>query len=324
MSSSKVIAKSENTILIAGSNSRKLANSIGIYNNLPVLQHKITHFVNSEMKITLPFKLEKNTKVWIVQSTSNPANDNLIELMLLVDTLKLEKINDINVIIPYFGYSRQDKQHLKGECMSMKMITNILKNLGVKRVITCDIHNEEVLKRLNLDVQDQTTLITMAKKIYASLNLDQESESEYIVASPDQGGIFRSNLFAKGFFRDPKNCKTVSVKKERELSKIHYSKAVELYGKIDKPNLIIIDDVSTSGQTILNAIELCKANNVQKIYVVIVHADFAKGVVEKFENHDLIQKIYTTNTIEKPIEDLDWYNIVKVIDVADCIDLNQS
>jgi ribose-phosphate pyrophosphokinase len=322
MSSSPSSKKNHNTVIIAGSNSRRLANSLGSINDLPVLQHKITHFANSEIKITLPYKLEKGTKVWIVQSTSNPANDNLMELMLLVDTLKIHKIDDINVFIPYFGYSRQDKEHLKGECMSLKMISNILKSLGVKRAITCDIHNDEVLPKLSLNMQDQTSLSVLAQKIYKDLNLNPESESEFIVASPDQGGIFRSNLFAKSFFQNPRNCKTVSVKKERELSKIHYSRAIELYGKIDKPNLIIIDDVSTSGNTILNAIELCKANNVEAVYVVIVHADFSQGVVEKFENYDLIQKLYTTNTIEKPIEDLDWYHKVKTIDIAECIDLS--
>ena len=308
-----------NTVIIAGSNSRRLANSIGYINNCPVLQHKITHFVNSEMKVALPFKLDPESIVWIVQSTSNPANDNLMELMLLVDTLKVHKIKNINVIIPYFGYSRQDKAHIKGECMSMKMITNLLKSLGVRQIITCDIHNAEVLPSLSLPIADQSTLGVMATEIYKYLKLDLNTEKDFIIGSPDQGGIFRCDTFASNFYQDSNNTKTVSVKKERELSKIHYSVAVELYGKIDRPNLILIDDVSTSGGTILNAIELCQSNQVQNVYVVIVHADFARGVVEKFENNNIIQKVFTTNTIEKPVEDLDWYQKVKVIDVASCI-----
>jgi ribose-phosphate pyrophosphokinase len=305
-----------NSIILAGSNSRRLAYSIGNTFNLPVLQHKITHFVNSEMKITIPFRLDSDTQVWLVQSTSNPANDNLMELMLLVDTLKLEGITDINVIIPYFGYSRQDKRHLAGECLSMRMITNILQNLGVKQILTCDIHNPVVLEGLNLKVTNQTTLGVMAKNIYKDLKLNIETEKDFIIASPDQGGIFRCEDFAKNFYTDQTNIKTVSVTKERELTTVHFSHAVELHGDIDRPNLIIIDDVSTSGRTILNAIELCKSNKVSEVYVVIVHADFAKGVLEKFENHDLIKKVYTSNTIEKPVEDLDWFGKVKVIDIA--------
>jgi ribose-phosphate pyrophosphokinase len=311
-----------NSVILAGSNSRRLAYSIGNTFNLPVLQHKITHFINSEMKITLPFRLDSDTKVWLVQSTSNPANDNLMELMLMVDTLRLEGITDINVVIPYFGYSRQDKQHLSGECLSMKMITNILMNLGVQQIVTCDIHNANILEGLNLKVKDQSTLGVMATQIYEDLKLNEQTEKNFIIASPDQGGVFRCDYFAKHFYSDQANVKMVSVKKERELTTAHFSSAVELYGEIDRSSIILIDDVSTSGGTILNAIELCKSNQVTNVYVVIVHADFAKGVVEKFENHDLIKKVYTSNTIEKPVEDLDWFQKVKIIDIAASLDLN--
>jgi ribose-phosphate pyrophosphokinase len=317
------INSSKNTVIIAGSNSRGLASSIGIANDLPVLQYKVTHFVNSEIKISIPFTFEVDTKIWIVQSTSNPANENIMELMLLVDTLKESGFNDINTIIPYFGYSRQDKKHLPGECMSLAMLDKTLKFLGVKKVITADIHNADVLDKMDLPIDDQSSLEVLAKNIYKDLKITKETEKDYIIASPDQGGIFRCERFAKAFYQVQSNNKTVSVKKERELSKIHYSNAVELYGEIDRPKLILIDDVSTSGGTMLNAIELCKSNNVTDVYVVIVHADFARGVLEKFENHDLIKKVYTTNTIEKPVEDFDWYSVVKVIDIAKCFDLTE-
>jgi ribose-phosphate pyrophosphokinase len=315
------IQSNAQTVIISGSNSRRLANSIGQINDLPVLQHKVVHFVNSELKIFLPFQLDCDTKIWIVQSTSNPANDNLMELMLLVDTLKISGIKDINVIIPYFGYSRQDKQHLRGECMSLKMISQILNTLGVKKIITTDIHNASILPNLPVKMEDQTSLKVLAKNVYKDLKLTLETEKDFIIGSPDQGGIFRCGIFAEEFYKDKKNNKTISIRKERELSKVHFSEAVELYGDIDRPKLILIDDVSTSGGTILNAVELCKANNVKEVYLVIVHADFARGVLEKFENNDTIKKLYTTNTIEKPVEDIDWYSIVKVVDIAESIDL---
>jgi ribose-phosphate pyrophosphokinase len=310
-----------NTVILSGSNSRRLANSIGQLNDLPVLQHKVIHFINSEIKVALPFKLEHDTKVWIVQSTSNPANKNLMEIFLLVDTLYIEGIRDINLVVPYYGYSRQDKQHLSGECMSIAMITRIFKKLGVKKVLTTDIHNALILPDLSIPVEDNSCLPLMAKEIYKKLGLNAETEKEFIIGSPDQGGIFRSELFSRNFYQDQSNNKTISVKKERELSKVHYSKAVELYGEIDRKKLILIDDVSTSGGTILNAVQLCKANHVEEVYVVIVHADFAQGVLEKFENCEVIKTLYTTNTIEKPVEDLDWFRKVQVIDIAGSVKL---
>ncbi len=313
---SSVATKTPNTVIISGSNSRKLANSLGLIHDFPVLQHKVVHFINSEIKVALPFKLEPDTKVWIVQSTSNPANDNLMEIFLLVDTLYIEGIRDINLVVPYYGYSRQDKQHLTGECMSIAMITRIFKKLGVKQVLTTDIHNAKILESLSLSVRDYSCLPIMAQVIYKKLGLNVETEKDFIIGSPDQGGIFRCDLFADNFYQNQSNNKTISVRKERELSKVHFSKAVELYGEIDRKKLILIDDVSTSGGTIINAIELCKANNVEEIYVVIVHADFAKGVLERFENNEIIKTLFTTNTIEKPVEDLDWFTKVNVIDIA--------
>ncbi len=315
------MSANSNTIILAGSNSRNLANSIGEINNLPVLQHKVIHFINSEIKITLPFQLDKNSIVWVVQSTSLPTNDNLMELFMIVDTLQIAGVEEINLIIPYFGYARQDKQHLPGECLSMSMISKIFKGLGVNKIVTCDIHNADVLDDMSLVVEDISTLKVLAKKIYKDLSLNAETEKDFVIASPDQGGVFRAELFAKNFYKDPDNYSFVSVKKERELSKIHYSQAVELYGEINRPKLILIDDISTSGGTIFNAIELIKANNIEEIYTVIVHADFASGVIEKFENSE-IKKLYTTNTIEKPLDRLEYFDKVKVFDIAESINLS--
>ena len=315
------MSANSNTVILAGSNSRNLANSIGEINNLPVLQHKVIHFINSEIKITLPFQLDKNSIVWVVQSTSLPANTNLMELFLIIDTLKTAGVEEINLIIPYFGYARQDKQHLPGECLSMSMISKIFKGLGVNKIMTCDIHNADVLDDMSLVVEDISTLKVLAKKIYKDLGLNAETEKDFVIASPDQGGVFRAELFAKNFFVDSDNYSFVSVKKERELSKVHYSQAVELYGEINRPKLILIDDISTSGGTIFNAIELIKANNIEEIYTVIVHADFASGVIEKFENSE-IKKLYTTNTIEKPLDRLEYFDKVKVFDIAESINLS--
>jgi ribose-phosphate pyrophosphokinase len=311
-----------NSVIIAGSNSRKLANNIGQFNDIPVLQHKLTSFINSEMKITIPFNLDPNTNVYVVQSTSNPANRTLVELMLIIDTLRAHGISNIKAIIPYLGYARQDKEHLPGECMSLSMIVRVLQSLGLEEIYTADIHNTEVMEALALPIQNKSTMSTMAKSIYKDLKLNENNEAEYVIASPDQGGVDRAKEFAESFFADPKNSKFVSVKKERELTKAHYSNAVELYGDIDRKKLIIIDDVSTSGGTILNAVELCRANKVEEVYVVIVHADFARGVLEKFENNDLVKKMYTTNTIERPVEDLDWYNKTKMIDISSVFKLD--
>jgi ribose-phosphate pyrophosphokinase len=305
-----------NSVILPGSHSIFLAESISKLTEIPSFRSKLVNFVNSEMKITLPEEIENYTKAIIVQSTSIPVNDSLMELLLTADTLKMENISDITAIIPYFGYARQDKQHLPRECVSVEMICRLLANVGINRVLTVDIHNQKVLEKVNLEIENLSAMPFLAREIYKDMGLNSETEKEITIASPDDGGIARAELFAKNFYQNPENMELVSIKKQRHLDKTHYCEAVELRGEIKDKKVILIDDISTSGGTILNALELCKVNGVREVSAVIIHADFAHSVCEKFENSDLV-KVYTTNTIEKTVENLDYYKKVKVIDIAE-------
>ncbi len=303
------------TCILPGTNSKLLAEAIAQKAGLPYLNSRVVHFINSEMKIKLPDEIVNYESCIIVQSTSNPANNNLMEILLLADTLKLEGIQNISAIIPYFGYARQDKQHLPKECISITTISKILQAVGIQRVLTADIHSEKILKNINLKIKNISVLSEVAKQVYQDLGLSKNTESAITIASPDDGGIDRAKLFAENFYQDQANGDFVSIKKTRHLNKEHYCEAVELRGEIKDKKVILIDDISTSGGTILNALELCKANKVAEVYAVIVHADFARGVAEKFQNSDL-KGIYTTNTIEKTIENLEYYKKIKVLDVS--------
>jgi ribose-phosphate pyrophosphokinase len=302
-------------LILQGSSSRLLAQKIARRQKLNCKSHRIVHFVNSEMKITLPKSINEFDSCCIVQSTSTPANDHFMELCLLIDTLKREGIDDISAIIPYFGYARQDKQHLPKECVSIETICKILQTLGLKEILTCDIHKEEAFNKFSLPVKNISVMPALAPQIYKDLGLDKTTEQNFTIASPDEGGIIRAELFAKNFYKNQNNQKLVSIKKKRHLTKAHYCEAVELKGDAQNRKVILIDDISTSGSTILNAVTLLEANGVNEVYVVIVHADFAKGVPEKFQNSK-IQKVYTTNTIEKTVENLDFYDKVKVFDIS--------
>ncbi len=302
--------------ILAGSSSHLLAQNISSAKNLPLIHHRVVHFVNSEMKIALPKDFKPFKKITIVQSTSNPANNNLMELCLLADTLKREGVEHVEAIIPYFGYARQDKQHLPGECVSVEVIINLLKAVGVEVVYTVDIHNDEVLSKTSLLVKNLSAMEYLANKVYSDLGLNEDSEAEITIASPDYGGIKRAELFASNFYKNPRNKEIVSMKKRRDLERTHYSETVELRGEIRDKKIILIDDVSTSGGTLLNALELCKANGVREAYALVVHADFASGVAEKLQNSDF-QKIYTTNSIEKTVDNLNFIDKVRVVDVSE-------
>jgi ribose-phosphate pyrophosphokinase len=305
--------------IIAGSNSKLLAQKIATNTNIELLSPRVVHFINSEMKTTLPDNLVDFKKTVIVQSTSNPANDNFVEMALLADTLQREKIQDIKALVPYFGYARQDKQHLPHESVSIEVMIKLLKSVGISKVATVDIHNESAITKYNLPIQNISAVPFLAGQIYKSMRLNPELEADITIVSPDYGGIKRAELFAKYFYKNPKNAEIVSIKKQRHLDKTHYSEAVELRGEIRDKKVILIDDVSTSGGTLLNALELCKANGVGEVYCLVIHADFAKGVAEKFQNSDF-KKLFTTNTIEKTVENLEFFDKIEVIDISPIFD----
>jgi ribose-phosphate pyrophosphokinase len=305
------------SFILSGSSSRHLAENIGIKNNLPVLENRVVRFINAEMKVTLPDQVKDYDKCYIVQTASNPANDNLFELLFTADTLKREGVKEIGAIIPYFGYSRQDKQHLPFECVSSEVVVKLLEKVGVQKVYTVDIHNEKTMYSLDIPVTKLSSMPVLAKKVYDDLVLDETKEKDFTIASPDQGGIIRAELFAKNFYKNSNNIEFVSIKKERELDKQHLSQAIEMRGEIKDKNVIIVDDVSTSGSTLLNAMKLCMANNkVRNIYAVIVHPDFGFGVLERIRNSE-IEKIYVSNTIEKTLESLSYYKKVKIFDISE-------
>lgn len=308
-----------NKALIAGSNSKLLAQKIANNNQIELLSPRVVHFINSEMKTTLPDNLNDFGKAIIIQSTSNPANDNFVEMALLADTLQREGIEDVKALVPYFGYARQDKQHLPHESVSMEVMIKLLKSVGISKIATVDIHNESAIAKYNLPISNISSVPFLAKEIYKLLDLNEQTESEITIVSPDYGGIKRAELFAQNFYQNPKNLEVVSIKKQRHLDKTHYSEAVELKGEIRDKKVILIDDVSTSGGTLLNALELCKANGVGEVYCLVIHADFAKGVAEKFQNSDF-KKLFTTNTIEKTVENLEFFDKIEVIDVSPIFD----
>lgn len=302
-------------ILFAGRSSLKLAEKIARNNGLNLGEVEIVTFGNSEIKVKIQTEV-MGKEVYVVQSTANPANDNLIELFLLIDALKRENTSKITVLIPYFGYARQNMQHQKGECVSLNVVVRILEALKVDKVITLDIHDEASSGIFNIPFENRSGLPFLAKKTYQWLGLSRQTETNFAIGSPDQGGVERARVFADHFFSNITNQEVVVVEKKRDLSAIHQSQAVAVFGEVNKKNVILVDDISTSGKTIINAAKLCLKAGAAKVGAVVVHPDFASGVPLQIEKSDL-QFFLTTNSIEHPVSNLSQFSKVKVIEIAD-------
>lgn len=300
-------------IIFPGSSSTQLAKKLSRSLNWTLGKTEIARFTNSELRLRVSTKV-KNKNCLVVQSTSTPVNDNLFYLFLQVETLKRSGAKQIVAVIPYFGYSRQHKTFRPGECASTDMILKILAVLGVSEVITIDFHNLDALGSTPIPVKSISALPILAETVARQIDI-----SKAVMVSPDEGGIRRAQNFANCLF-DQKNKQIIFIKKQRDYDKIHKINHQELIGrlKIAGKTVIIVDDICTTGKTLLSAVKFCMWQGAEKIYAVITHPDMDEitlGMIEKSQ----IVKLFTTNTIEYFKTYVTSSKKVEIVDIANVI-----
>ncbi|HBI33698.1 MAG TPA: hypothetical protein DEA43_00295 [Candidatus Moranbacteria bacterium] len=299
------------TVIIHGSNSTKNAKKAAKKNSLPIFKAKMISFSNSEFKITIDGKV-KNKKCIIIQSLCNPTNDSIIELFFIINALKKEGATLVNLIIPYFGYARQHKQYLRGECVSFEVLATCFLSLGVKKITTFDVHDNNSIKNFSLPIKNISLLPYLSKKIKPLL-FKKFPNFNIVVASPDKGGLARATLFNKALTKN--NTRVVFVEKKRNYKKAHDSRAVLINGEVLNKNVLLVDDISTSGGTIINAANICLQNGAKSVSALIIHADLAIGTAKKLQESTL-KYIFISDTIEKPIENLKGFNKFTTIPIG--------
>ncbi|MFH1826831.1 MAG: ribose-phosphate pyrophosphokinase [bacterium] len=297
--------------IIAGTRNIQLANAVANLLKTKPIKTEIVRFANSETRIRI---LENITDehVFVIQSGSNPTDISYMELFFTGDALRRSEAKKITAIIPYFGYARQNIQHRSGEDVSANVIVKFLETIGYNEVILFDIHDEATLGIFSIPVVHLSALPILSKKV--SEYLKEEAENVAIV-SPDQSGVERARLFAQALFEN-KQVDIVVVEKKRDLDKIHQSKAIEVFGDVKNKIAVLVDDIATSGNTLINAADLVLQNGAKKVIAVFTHADFAPDTVQKL-NDSKIDKIFTTDTItlnQKQLSDK-----IEVVSVAEII-----
>lgn len=297
------------TIVFAGSANQTLATAYAQNHNYSIGKSKIDHFANSEIKVTIQEVVAESHCI-VVQSIANPANDRLMELAFTVDALKRQGAAEVSLFIPYFGYARQNIQHMPGECVSAHVVIQLLESLGVHDVTTIELHDEATAGVFSIPFATKTALPLLASEMKKVID-----PKTALVASPDQGGIERARTFANAFYEGMETPELITVEKKRNLEGIHESRAVELYGDVKGKTVILVDDVATSGGTILHAAELCLSKGATAVYAAVVHPDFAQGVPQKIQESPIV-KWYTTNTIEDNHEALKTYSKFVSVSVA--------
>lgn len=300
-------------LIFPGSASKKLAKKMSGFLGSPLGNTEVSKFNNSEFKVRILSSV-KNKNCIIVQTTSNPASDNLLELFFMIDTIKKAGAKKIIVVIPYFSYSRQHVDFRLGECISTDIIFKIISTLGAGRIITLDFHNLESLESAPLPVINISALPFIAKEMEEKIGI-----SNVVIVSPDEGGECRAQVFSDSFLSG-EGRKVIVMKKKRDYNKIHMIKREKNFA--DKRNIkgkiaIIVDDICTTGKTLLSAVETCAKSGAKKIYAVIVHADMDESIVSLI-NKSPLEKLFITNSIEKA------GNITKCSPKIEIIDISKA
>jgi len=280
--------------LFSGSANPSLSEEVANLLNIPLSKAKIIRFTNSEVKITIEEKVKDST-CFVIQPTSNPTDTHLMELLFFADALKRNGAKKIIAVIPYFGYARQNREHLPGESVSVNVVIRILEYVGFNAIFTVSLHDEATEGIFSVTFKNIDGFFTLNEKVGFYLKKHYPNDKA-IVVSPDQGGVERAQTFAENFFHQ-KEVEIAVIEKKRNLEKIHQSKALNLFGEVRNKIVIVVDDIITSGGTLVHAAELCLKKGAKKVIAAVVHPDLSSEANKIIEKSPL-EKIFVTNTIQ--------------------------
>ena len=274
--------------ILSGTSNPRLSKEISKKLKLKLINTNIKRFADGEIYIEINENIRGNS-VFVIQSTSTPANDNLMELLLCIDALRRSSAKNITAVIPYFGYARQDRKVAPRTSISAKVVSNLITNAGANRIVTVDLHAGQIQGFFDIPVDNLFTTPLFAryiKKKFKSKNL--------VCVSPDVGGVQRTRGLATKIKADL----AIIDKRRPEPGK---SQVMNIIGDVKGKNCIIVDDIIDSGGTIINAIEALKKAGAIDVYVFITHAVLSGEAAEKIQKSK-IKKLIITDTIDNSLK----------------------
>lgn len=285
--------------LIAGSANLELAKEISSYLKVPLTPVEIKHFNDGEIYVHIE-KSVRGSIVFIIQPTSPPVNENLMQLLLITDACKRASAKEINAVMPYYGYSRQDRKNLPREPISAKLVANLIEVAGVDRVVTFDLHVDQIQGFFNIPTDNLE-----AVSLIANYLLDKKLKNIVVVA-PDVGGARRARRLAKIL-----NANIAIIDKRRPEHGV--AEIMNVIGDVKYKNCILFDDIIDTAGTISSAAKALKENGAKDIYIVATHAIFSEPAIERLKDNS-IKEVIITNTINIPKEKR--FNKLKIISLA--------
>ena len=269
--------------ILSGTSNLKLSKDISKKLKLKLVNTNIRRFADGEIYIEINENIRGNS-VFVIQSTSNPANDNLMELLLVIDALKRSSAKNVTAVIPYFGYARQDRKVVPRTSISAKLVSNLITQAGADRVVTVDLHAGQIQGFFDIPVDNLFTTPLFARHIKKKIK-----SKNIICVAPDVGGVERSRALGRIL-----NVGLAIVDKRRP--KPGQSQVMNVIGDVKGKTCIIVDDIIDSGGTIVNAAKALKQRGAKDVYVYISHGVLSGDAVKSIKNSP-IKKLVITDTI---------------------------
>lgn len=288
--------------LFHGNSNPGLAKAVAEYLRIPLGKAMVTTFANKEIRE----KIEENVRgarVFVIQPTCGNVNDTLMELLIMIDALKRASAHQICAVIPYYGYAKQEKKTSGREPITAKLVANLITTAGADRIITCDLHAAAIQGFFDIPVDNLSALPIIAEH-YLSKNIPKEN---LVVVSPDAGGVARATKLAERL-----GAKLAIIFKRRpEPDKLD---VIDIVGEIKGKTCIVVDDMISTGGTLVKGVETLIEHGAQKVYTAATHAIFAENAVQIIKDSP-IEELIVTDTI--PIsEEAKSMSKLKVLSLA--------
>jgi ribose-phosphate pyrophosphokinase len=287
--------------LVAGNSNRPLAEAIATYLDSPLARCIVRRFADKEIFVEVQENV-RGEDVFIIQSTSAPANDHLMELLILIDALKRASARRITAVLPYFGYARQDRKPGPRTPISAKLVANMIVRAGADRVLTLDLHAGQIQGFFDIPTDNLFAAPVMVSDI-----TDVMSKDNIMVVSPDVGGVVRARGLAKRI-----DAPLAIVDKRRE--RPGDSEVMNVIGEVSGHSCILVDDIIDSGGTLVNAAEALLEKGAKKVTGYITHGVLSGGAVARIMASQLEELVITDSIL--PSDSVVKAHNIRVLPIA--------
>ncbi|MBB4076842.1 ribose-phosphate pyrophosphokinase [Bartonella fuyuanensis] len=290
--------------LFCGNSNPRLAEDVTNYLNIPLGKATVKRFADQEIFVELHENV-RGQDVFVLQSTSYPANDHLMELLIMIDALRRSSARRITAVIPYFGYARQDRKPGPRTPISAKLVANLITEAGAHRVLTLDLHAGQIQGFFDIPTDNLYAVPVISRDVKMHYSLEN-----VIVVSPDVGGVIRARSLAKRL-----NSLLAIVDKRRE--RPGESEVMNIIGDVSGKDCLLLDDIVDSGGTLCNAASALLKHSAKSVTAYITHGVLSGNAIQRIANSEMKELIITDSIM--PTQTIEKAHNIRVLPIADLI-----